>query len=77
MYATINITPRAFGNIAARAITYGLDVSAYLVRTAITAPAPEPPAAPAAPTSGAGQGSAPESPAADYTENTEPPNLTC
>ena len=34
--ATIQITPRAFGNIAAAAIALGCDVTTYLVRTAIT-----------------------------------------
>ena len=55
--ATIQITPRAFGNIAAAAMSHGCDVTTYLVRTAITsapqrpaaapatAPPPEPPAA--------------------------------
>ena len=55
--ATIQITPRAFGNIAAAAMSHGCDVTTYLVRTAITStpvpaaapvtttPAPEPPAA--------------------------------
>lgn len=55
--ATIQITPRAFGNIAAAAMSHGCDVTTYLVRTAITsapqrpaaapvtAPTPEPPAA--------------------------------
>ncbi|MBR2126913.1 MAG: hypothetical protein IJ943_09300 [Akkermansia sp.] len=33
---TIQITPRAFGNIAAAAISLGCDVTTYLVRTAIT-----------------------------------------
>ncbi len=33
---TINITPRAFGNIAAAAMSHGCDVTTYLVRTALT-----------------------------------------
>lgn len=33
--ATIQITPRAFGNIAAAAMSHGCDVTSYLVRTAI------------------------------------------
>lgn len=47
--ATIQITPRAFGNIAAAAMSHGCDVTTYLVRTAITSapqrrrkPAPQP-----------------------------------
>lgn len=42
--ATIQITPRAFGNIAAAAMALGCDVTTYLVRTAITS-APQRPAA--------------------------------
>ena len=34
--ATIQITPRAFGNIAAAAMSHGCDVTTYLVRTALT-----------------------------------------
>ena len=47
--ATIQITPRAFGNIAAAAMSHGCDVTTYLVRTAIASapqrrrkPAPQP-----------------------------------
>lgn len=49
--ATIQITPRAFGNIAAAAMSHGCDVTTYLVRTAIaSAPqAPQPAAAATAP----------------------------
>lgn len=52
MNTTIQITPRAFGNIAAAAISHGCDITTYLVRTAAAkagssaAPA-EPPSAPA------------------------------
>lgn len=50
--ATIQITPRAFGNIAAAAMSHGCDVTTFLIRTAAAkksapaaaAPAPEPPA---------------------------------
>lgn len=34
--ATIQITPRTFGNIAAAAMAHGCDVTTYLVRTALT-----------------------------------------
>lgn len=44
---TINITPRAFGNIAAAAMSHGCDVTTYLVRTAITSAPQRPAAAPA------------------------------
>lgn len=41
--ATIQITPRAFGNIAAAAMSHGCDVTSFLVRHAITAkPAAKP-----------------------------------
>lgn len=40
MNPTISITPRAFGNIAAKAISHGCDVTTFLVRAAIqSAPA--------------------------------------
>ena len=45
--ATIQITPRAFGNIAAAAMSHGCDVTTYLVRTAITSAPQRPTAAPA------------------------------
>lgn len=49
--ATIQITPRAFGNIAAAAMSHGCDVTTYLIRTATakrpTPPAEQPAAAPA------------------------------
>ncbi len=45
--ATIQITPRAFGNIAAAAMSHGCDVTTYLVRTAITSAPQRPAAAPA------------------------------
>lgn len=54
---TIKITPRAFGNIAAAAMSHGCDVTTYLVRTAITSAPQRPAAAPATDT-------APEPPAA-------------
>ena len=44
--ATIQITPRAFGNIAAAAMSHGCDVTTYLVRTAITSAPQRPAAAP-------------------------------
>lgn len=54
--ATIQITPRAFGNIAAAAMSHGCDVTTYLVRAAITSAPQRPAAAPATTT-------APEPPA--------------
>ena len=50
--ATIQITPRAFGNIAAAAMSHGCDVTTYLIRTATakrSTPAAEQPAAAPAP----------------------------
>ena len=35
MTTTITITPRDFGNIAAKAMTHGCDVTTFLIRTAL------------------------------------------
>ena len=58
---TINITPRSFGKIAAEAIRYGCDVSAYLVRRTLNE-LPPPATAPAT------EAKAPTTPAAYPTE---------
>ena len=57
--ATIQITPRAFGNIAAAAMAHGCDVTTYLVRTALTSTPQRAATAPAAPAAT----TAPEQPA--------------
>lgn len=50
-YVEINITPRAFGNIAAAAMAHGCDVTTYLVRHAITQPTAAPASTTGAPAS--------------------------
>lgn len=50
-YIEINITPRAWGNIAAAAMAHGCDVTTYLVRHATTQPTAAPSTTTGAPAS--------------------------
>lgn len=73
MNPTISITPRAFGNIAAKAISHGCDVTTFLVRAAIQS-APAARKRPAAAADTAAQAELPLEPAA-ATQPTAQPEL--